>query len=150
MVPVRRTADMGAGPDQPCERCGGETVVRPVPPGCHGVLDGDPAMIELCQRCLGVTPAPGRPATRDWDPHAVDEALPADPDAAVAVALLVTLLSSLALNRTEIEQVVDYLEAEAGVDPLLAIQRLADNDALAPAADLDRREHQLAQFLENG
>ena len=138
------------GPDarSVCDRCDGETVVRPVPDGCRGLLADDPPLVRLCERCLDVLPAPGTPVTRDWDPATVSESLPTDPAAAVAVALLVTLLGSMALNRSKIERVVDYLEVDAGVDPLLAIQRVRSDDLLQPAADLGRREPQLAQVLD--
>lgn len=130
----------------PCSICGGETSVRPVPPDCRSVLAGAPTTIRLCQECLATDPDPGTQVDRGWAPEDVTPALPSDPDAAVAVAILVDLLDSLALNRREIVTVVEYLE-RGGVDPLLAIDRVADDPSLSPHVDLDRRRDQLAQVL---
>lgn len=130
-----------------CPSCGAEAWVRPVPTPCRRVLAGDPATVTLCGRCLSVHPAPGVPVDRDWEPADVSDALPPDPDAAVAVGMLVTLLSSLALHRREIETIVEYLEEHPGVDPLLALDRLGTSPVLEPPTDLDRRRDQLAQIL---
>lgn len=130
-----------------CPSCGTEAWVRPVPTPCRGLLDGDPATVTMCGHCLTVSPAPGVPVDRDWDPSDASGALPADPAAAVAVGMLVTLLSSLALHRREIETIVEYLEEHPGVDPLLALDRLGTSPLLAPPTDLDRRRDQLAQVL---
>ncbi len=107
--------------------------------------EGTPT-VRFCARCLRVNPAPGEPVDRAWEPGDISSALPADPDAAVAVGLLITFLDSLALNRDAVETVVDYLE-QCGVDPLLALDRLGTAPLLAPDIDLDRRRHQLAQVL---
>lgn len=130
-----------------CPVCDGPTVVRPVPAPLRERLPEDPALVRLCESCLSVSPAPGQQADRDWDPTSVSGALPADPAAAVAVAMLVHFLSSIALHRADIEAVIAFLEAEAGVDPLLTVQRLRADDAVTPATDLERREQQLGQLL---
>lgn len=135
---------MDSATESTCDRCGGDQVTRPVPDSCRGLLEDDPSIVRLCPRCCVVTPAPGTPVDRSWE---LPDAYPADPDAAVAVAILVTLLKSLALNRAAIEQVVVMLEQESGVDPLLALDRLAGSAALDPVGDLETRRSQLAQFL---
>lgn len=132
-----------------CPHCGGSTLVRPVPAGLRGLLAEDPAMVRLCRSCLAVIPAPGEPAHRDWEPTTVSEALPPDPEAALGVALLLEFLSSLAFHRTAIEAVVGYLADEKGVDPLLTLQRIRRNASLTPPIDLERRERQLTQLLED-
>lgn len=130
-----------------CDACGSPTVVRPVPAGCRGLLADDPATVRLCEACLAITPAPGTPVTRDWDPATVSEALPRDPEAAVALAMGVTFFSSLALHRRELEAVVAYLEEEAGVDPLLAFDRIGTATDLDPVVDVVGRRDQLAQLM---
>ncbi len=128
--------------------CGGETVVRPWPAPLADVFEEAPSAVRLCQRCLRVEPAPGEAVDLPWEPGEASGALPADPDAAVALGGLVTFLSSLALYRGEIEVIVAYLEAR-GVDPLLALDRLGTAPLLEPDIELDRRRHQLAQVLKD-
>lgn len=137
---------MGNDATTECPACGGETSVRPVPADCRQVIAEAPAAVRLCHDCLHVAPAPGRTVDSAWEPGDVTTALPNDPDAALAVALLVGLLESLALNRDEILTVVESLERE-GVDPLLAVDRLADDPRVSPAVDLARRRDQLAQVM---
>ncbi len=128
-----------------CDRCRGETVVRPTPEGVP--VDDITTIVRVCERCLSVTPAPGEAVDRDWDPLEVSPALPGDPDAAVRMAVLVTLLDSLALNRQAIERTVAELDA-AGVDPLLALERIDADEHLDPFVDLPHRRVQLAQLLD--
>ena len=130
-----------------CDNCRGPIVILSVPEEIRGHLTSDPSTVQLCEKCLRVTPMADAAPTDEWDPHTVTEALPDDPEAALGVALLVTLLTSLALNRTEIESLVAYLEEEHGLDALLAIERLKTTPILEPVADLDRRLYQLAQVL---
>lgn len=136
----------GNGPT--CEQCGGKTVVRPVPEGCRGLLDQDPAIVRVCERCLLVTPASGIPVQSAWDPGEVSDSLPRDPDAAIALAMGVTFFASLALHRRELEVVVAYLESECGVDPLLAFDRMGTASELEPAVDVVGRRDQLVQLME--
>lgn len=133
--------------DLPCTACGGTTVIRPVPDDCRGLLPDDPQTVRLCERCLLVSPAAGAQVRFDWDPMTVSGALPNDPDAALAMGLVVTFLDSLALHRRELETVVAYLERETGVDPLLALDRFAASPDLDPAIDVMGRQQQLAQVL---
>lgn len=128
-----------------CDRCRGETVVRPTPDDVP--VDDETRIVRVCTRCLAVTPAAGEPVDREWDPAEVSAALPSDPDAAVGVAVLVTLLDSLALNRRAIERAVAGLDA-AGVDSLLTLERIEADERLEPIIDLPRRRAQLAQLLE--
>ena len=126
--------------------CGSETAVGPVPEDCRDIIDGDTGALLVCRRCLAIEPADE--SITEMTPVVTDisSALPSDAETAVAVVILVELLESLALNRREIETVVDYLE-RSGVDPLLALDRLASERRTADRVDLDRRQHQLAQVL---
>ena len=112
------------------------------------VLEAETSIVRVCEHCLTVEPAPATPVTREWSPTDVNDALPKDPDAAVATAVLLTLLSSLALNREEIQSVVEYLETEQGVDPLLALDRISTVPGLHLPIDPQRRRAQLAQLLD--
>lgn len=129
-----------------CGECAGSTVIRPVPDRCRGLLAEDPATVRVCERCLRVTPAPGSPVTRGWDPASVSGGLPREPHAAVALALGVTFFSSLAMHRRELEAVTAYLEHE-GVDALLAFDRIGTAPELEPAVDVVGRRDQLAQLM---
>ena len=138
---------MGIDGPPVCPICDGTRDIRPVPAGCRKLLSSDPATIHVCRSCLSIEPAPGQAVDRQWEPADVANSLPANPDAAVAVAILVALLDSLALNRREIVAVVEYLERE-GVDPLLAVDRIAGDPSISSHVDLRRRRDQLAQILD--
>ena len=131
----------------PCGLCEGNTVVRPMPESITDALEIGSSIVRVCEHCLTVEPSPGTQITRNWEPADVSEALPKDPEAAVATAVLLTLLSSLALNREEIQSVVEYLETEQGVDPLLALDRISTVPEFDPPIDPKRRRAQLAQLL---
>jgi hypothetical protein len=129
-----------------CPECDGEVLVVAVPDELRGYLPDDPDTAAVCRRCLTTTPHDG-PATDD--PEAVadlSDALPANSEAALSVAVFVTLCGSLALNRSEIEELVSRIE-RAGVDPLSALDRLAADPAVELAIDVGRRRTQLAQLL---
>jgi hypothetical protein len=63
------------------------------------------------------------------------------------MALLVGLLESLALNRPKLERLVARVE-EQGHDPMLILERLADDPELNPAMDLRGRGNQLEQLMD--
>lgn len=126
-----------------CPDCGAPTVAFSVPTDLREHAPDDAAAAAICTDCLAVSPT-----TPPDDDPAFDEvsgAFPTGP-AAVPTALLVGLLPSLALNREAITVLVDRVE-RAGADPFLVVDRLAADPELSPAADLDRRRHQLEQLL---
>jgi hypothetical protein len=129
-----------------CPECDGEVLVVAVPDELRGYLPDDPDTAAVCRRCLTTTPHDG-PATDD--PEAVadlSDALPSNPEAALSVAVFVTLCGSLALNRSEIETLVSRIE-RAGVDPLSALDRLESDPDVELAIDVERRRTQLVQLL---
>jgi hypothetical protein len=65
------------------------------------------------------------------------------------MALVVGLLESLALNRPQIEGLLERVE-RAGNDPMLILERLADDPDLNPAMDLRGRRRQLEQLIGKG
>ena len=67
--------------------------------------------------------------------------------AGVRMALVVGMLSSLALNRSNIEALVEDL-AEDGVDAMLVLEHLEGESALQPRVAIGRRRHQLEQLME--
>jgi hypothetical protein len=76
---------------------------------------------------------------------AIGEGIPDRPDAAVPLLLAVDRLSSFALHRAAVEDLLDAVE-RAGVDPLVALDRLTADPDLDPAVDLDRRRAQVEQL----
>lgn len=129
-----------------CPECDGGVLVVPVSDELRGYLPNDPDTVAVCRRCLTTTPVDG-PATDE--PGAVadlSDALPSNPEAALFVAVFVTLCGSLALNRSEIETLVLRIE-QAGVDPLSALDRLAADPGIELAIDVERRRFQLTQLL---
>lgn len=129
-----------------CPVCNTETIITSLPEPCRSAVKPPSPIVQLCPACLHVSPAPGTPLDRGWDPTDISSALPNEQTEAVAVSLLVSLLESIALNRDEIFTVVTYLEGR-GVDPLTAIDRVAGDETITPVADLDSRREQLAQLL---
>lgn len=154
-----------------CDACDERLVVFDVPEGLRKYAPdgGETGTATLCPNCLAVGPvaeqtvesADGRSVeSPDGQPvdsidgrasdsasfSRVSDALPADRDAAVSVALLVGLLDSLALNRERIEELVDELE-HGGTDVFLVLDRLAADSDVDAAVDLDRRRTQLEQLL---
>lgn len=127
-----------------CPDCGADAVAFAVPADLREYLPEGTEGAALCAECLRVHPADEPDGAPDF--AAVSDAFPTSEDAAVPMALLVGLLSSLALYREEISALVARVEA-AGADPLLVVDRLATDPTLSPAADLERRRHQLEQLL---
>lgn len=126
-----------------CPRCGEPTVRGDVPGAYREYAPAEAATVAVCRRCLTVAPAAESDEPPNWT--AVSDALPRD-DRAVPVLLLVGLLDSLATNGPAIESLVAALERD-GVDAFGTVDRLAADDELDPAVDLDRRRHQLEQLL---
>lgn len=128
-----------------CPECGAATLAFPVPADLRGFLPDDRPGAALCTSCLAVTPEDDPPGELP-DFRSVSDAFPREPERAVVVAVMLALLDSLVLYRQEL----DDLAAEAerrGVDPLLVLDRLANDGALDPHLDLPRRRSQLAQLL---
>lgn len=129
-----------------CPECDGEVLPVAVPDELRGYLPSDPDTAAVCRRCLTTTPHDG-PATDD--PTAVADLsveLPSDPGTALSIAMLVTLCESLALYRSEIEELVSRIE-RSGIDPLSALDRLAAAPDLELVLDVERRRPQLVQLL---
>ncbi|MFB6074272.1 MAG: DUF6276 family protein [Haloarculaceae archaeon] len=128
-----------------CPECGGETVAFPVEPELQAYLPGDAPGAAICVDCLAVRPVEDPPEDAGGF-GAIGDAFPTDPAAAVPMALLVGLLSSLAVYRAEIAALLEHVE-RAGVDPLLVIDRLAADPGIDASVDLARRRRQLEDLL---
>lgn len=128
-----------------CSNCNADAVAFAVPGAIREHAPKGTEYASICRVCLTVEPLDEAPAETE-SLAAVSQSLPEDRDVAATVAVLVGLLESIALNRPAIEAVIDHLEAE-GVDPLLVVSRLAADETLTPAIDLDRRLHQVEQLL---
>jgi len=125
----------------PCPLCDDRTVTVGVPASLREHAPAD--ALSVCTSCLTVTDADEASTDADFD--ALSEHLP-EGTAGVATLLLVDRLASLATNRESIEALVAVLEAE-GVDPLLVLDRLADDPTVEPSIDLSRRRRQLEQLV---
>ena len=127
-----------------CPRCAGPRFTADVPAELTAYTDA-PAL-ECCPRCLTVDP--GDPAAVDPDPpfETVLRRFPTG-TAGVALFLLLDKLDSLALNRGEIESLVEWLESN-GVDLFLTLDRLVADPEPEPPYDLQRRRDQLEALLD--
>ncbi|WP_459193714.1 DUF6276 family protein [Halosimplex sp. J119] len=128
-----------------CPDCGAQTLAFAVPAEYRDHLPGEGSGAEICTRCLRLRPAADPPAERP-DFGAISDAIPSNPDAALPFVLMVGLVPSLATNRSEISTLLEHVE-RAGTDPLLALDRLADDPEIDAAADLRTRRRQLEQLL---
>ncbi|WP_302081674.1 DUF6276 family protein [Salinibaculum rarum] len=128
-----------------CPDCGSETLAVTVPAQYREDLPGEETGIALCTHCLAMHPAADPPAEPP-DFQRLSDAMPSNPDAALPMALLVGLLSNLALYREEISDLLGAVE-RAGTDPLLVLDRLARDPELAPETDLAGRRRQLEQLI---
>jgi hypothetical protein len=130
-----------------CTECARATLAFRVPEDLRDCLPENAGAAAVCVSCLTLQPpASDEDIVDDPDLTRISDAFPADPDPAVSMALLVGLLESLALNRPKIERLMERIEA-AGHDPLLTLDRLADDRELNPAMDLRGRRRQLEQLL---
>jgi hypothetical protein len=128
-----------------CPDCGATTLAFPVPDAHRDLLPGDEPGAALCTRCLALHPVASPPAELPAFQR-ISDAFPTNPDAAVALGLLVGLLDSLALYRSEVSTLLIRVERD-GVDPLLALDRLAADDDIESDVDLAGRRRQLEQLL---
>ncbi|WP_439027753.1 DUF6276 family protein [Haloarchaeobius sp. DT45] len=128
-----------------CSECRSESVPFQVPAAVASYAPGGSDAVAICTSCLHLQPAESAPAGADFS--RVSEAFPADETAAVEMALVVGLLSSLALNRTKIEDLLEQVE-ERGVDPMLVLEELEADTHLQPSVAIGRRRRQLEQLLE--
>lgn len=129
-----------------CSECRGEVIPFQVPTELREYAPGDAATI--CSHCLAVqaaSPENAQAATETRFEEIV-ESFP-NGEAGVRMALVVGLLSSLALNRTKIETLVADL-ADDGVDALLVLEDLENASSLQPRIAIGRRRHQFEQLME--
>jgi hypothetical protein len=127
-----------------CPACGDTVAVVAIPERYRAHHPEAPAVGAVCRRCLSVSGTDAEPTgerVREFS-----EALPNDEEAAIGICVLCTLCVSIALNRARIEAVVAALERD-GVDSLSTVERLANDDGIALAFDVDRRRPQLEQIL---
>jgi len=133
-----------------CTECSRATFAFRVPEDLRGCLPENAGAAAICVSCLTLQPpAPSESVQHQPDLTRVSDAFPPDPDSGVSMALVVGLLESLALNRPQIEGVLERVE-RAGNDPMLILERLADDPDLNPAMDLRGRRRQLEQLIGKG
>lgn len=133
-----------------CPDCDAPLVSFVVPPDLREYAPTTTESLAICTRCLTLYPptaTAGADATADSpDFSPISDSFPGD-GAAVPMAIALGLLESLALNRSEIEQLLERVE-RAGADPLLLLEQLDRQGSVDPGWDVGRRRHQLEQFLE--
>lgn len=142
-----------------CPNCDSPLVSFDVPPDLREYVPDTQQSLAICSRCLVLHPTE-QDTHSDSDPKSETESnTDHSPDfgrisgsfptgeAAVPMALVLGLLESLALHRSEIEHLLEHVE-RSGVDPLLVIDRLARQGSVHPKWDVNRRRHQLEQFLD--
>jgi len=128
-----------------CPECGATTIAFPLEADLASYLPGDESGAALCTRCLSLHPV-GNPPAAVPSFDAMADAYPSDPDAGVPMALVLGLLSSLALYRDELSGLLTRVE-RAGTDPLLVIDRLDADPSIDSAVDLGRRRRQLEALI---
>lgn len=130
-----------------CPVCGADALVVECPADLRGFRPDEPDTLGVCRCCLTTAPAGDESVEADLaDVGDFSTALPSDSETALAITLLVTLCDSLAVYRSEIEELVGRIE-RAGVDPLSTLDRLAADPALDLVIDVERRRPQLVQLL---
>lgn len=129
-----------------CATCGSDVLFVSAP-DLGAYLPGEPETVSVCRSCLTVAPAETEPTDDRAAVTDLSTGLPDDPDTALALALLVTLCESLALYRSEIEELVERIE-QAGVDPFSTFDYLKNDPDIALVLDVERRRHQLIQLLQ--
>lgn len=131
-----------------CTVCDRPTVAFAVPEELRACVPENAPAAAVCASCLTLQPPmPDELTPEDPDLTRVSNAFPADSVAAVPMALAVGLMESLALNRPQIETLLAHVET-AGVDPMLVLERLAEDDTLDPVIDLTGRRRQVEQLLD--
>ncbi|ELZ28906.1 hypothetical protein C475_04691 [Halosimplex carlsbadense 2-9-1] len=128
-----------------CPDCGAPTLAFAVSEQYRDALPGEHVGAEVCTRCLVLRPVADPPADLP-DFTAIGDAVPSNDEAAVPFVLMVGLIPSLATNRSEISELLAAVE-RAGTDPLLALDRLAEDPTVDAEADLRTRRRQLEQLL---
>lgn len=127
-----------------CPHCARSCVAFDVPEGLREYAPEGAEAAAICPSCLRTFPVEGGDPNPEFTP--VGDFFPAD-GAGIALALALSKLDSLALNRTAIETLLAEAERE-GADVLLALDRLAAAGSVQPHFDLDRRRVQIEQLLE--
>ncbi|WP_257301006.1 DUF6276 family protein [Haloarchaeobius sp. FL176] len=127
-----------------CSNCRSDTVAFAVPDDVSEYAPGNGSAAAICTSCLNVFAVES--PDEDADLSEVSEAFEVDEEAAVEMALVVGLLSSLALNRSKIETLLEHVE-DRGVDPMLVLEELQADASLQPAVAIGRRRSQLEQLM---
>jgi hypothetical protein len=129
-----------------CSECRGDVTVFEVPGELREYAPGEAASI--CTQCLTVAAADpvNAQSAEEVQFEDVVASFPSGENG-VRMALVVGMLSSLALNRAKIEAVVADLETD-GVDAMLVLEDLEGESSLQPRVALGRRRKQLGQLME--
>lgn len=134
-----------------CPNCDAPLVSFVVPSDLDEYAPTTTDTLAICTQCLTLHPPTTSATIAETDAEEssdfsrISDSFPTG-EAAVPIAIALGLLESLALNRSEIEQLLERAE-QAGADPLLLLEQLDRQGSVMPRWDIDRRRHQLEQFL---
>ncbi|RRJ30475.1 DUF6276 family protein [Halocatena pleomorpha] len=131
-----------------CPDCDAPLVSFVVPADLREYAPTTTETLAICTQCLTLYPPTSNATPEATDFSRISDAFPTG-EAAVPMAIVLGLLESLALNRSEIEQLIERVE-RAGADPLLLLDKLDRQGSVDPQWDVSRRRHQLQQFLTSG
>jgi hypothetical protein len=126
-----------------CPHCEGTQFTIDVP--SELVSYAEATTLGCCRDCLAVEPSESTDEETTVQFETIHPRFPTGSQG-VGVVLLLDLLDLLALNRAEIEALVDWLESN-GVDLFLTFERLIADADLDLHIDLDRRQTQLEQLI---
>jgi hypothetical protein len=129
-----------------CPNCRTPVLQFPIQEEFRSYVPGEAAGGYICPSCLTVEPDENA-ATDHPDYTEISDAFPNTAETAVPMALSLGLLQSLALNRSEINELFQHMEEE-GVDPLLVLEELAESTTIDSRLDLRGRKRQLEQLME--
>jgi hypothetical protein len=127
-----------------CSECRSETVSFAVPTALAEYAPGGGDAAAICASCLHVQPADSADAHADFG--RISDAFPTNEESAIEMALVVGLLSSLALNRSKIETLLERVEAR-GDDAMLVLEALEHDEHLRSSVAIGRRRKQLEQLM---
>jgi hypothetical protein len=124
-----------------CPDCNSSVATFDVPIEFRDHLPTPVDQAGLCTSCLAL-----HPAEEGGEPEFGFDVFPDEPDSAIAMAVGVGLLDSLALNRDTIETLFREVAA-SGTDPFLVLETLAASGAVQPQIDIEARQQQLEQLM---
>lgn len=127
--------------------CDIDRIAFSVPESLHEIAPDEASALEICPRCLDLTPAAPEAVAADPEFTRIVSEFPSGAAGAAMALALGLLVDSVAMHREAVGDCFDIV-AEAGADPWIVIERLAVAPTVQPDADLDRIRRQLDQLTD--